>query len=270
MSRKKSKSKNLMSLKSPLDEVEFILQKQIDKGNELLEIPLPTSASLKAAEKLYNHWNSENFDILKKVFLYSDIARDYSTSHWSIGSIFISDLNLGEKVEKLHSNIRFRISRLDSILSGVRLLADERQTSAVSDKIFFVHGTDCDASARVISFLHELGLQTIKMKELAHAGKTIIAEIQKRSEVGYAVCLLTPDNLGGTSVDALHFRADQNVILQLGIFVGILGRENVSSLYVEGVELPEDYHGFEHIEIDRTNKWKSILLEELNRAGVVK
>jgi hypothetical protein len=41
----------------------------------------------------------------------------------------------------------------------------------------------------------------------------------------------------------------------------------VSSLYVDSVELPEDFHEYEHIEIDRTNEWKNKLLEELSRAG---
>lgn len=256
-----------MLLKIPLTEAEKILQKQIDKGKTILEGQIKNVPSLRTAEKLYNHWNSENYDILKKVFRFADIARDYSTSIWSIGGILISDLKVPEKVEKLHGNIHFKISKLDSILHSIRLVSETKEASADRGKVFFIHGTDCHTSSLVLSFIRALGLQPIIMKELAHAGKTIITEIRKRAEVKYAICLLTPDNLGGVSAHELHFRADQNVILELGIFVGRLGRENVSSLFVEGVELPEDFHAFEHIEIDRTNEWKEALLKELTQAG---
>ncbi|MDO9577676.1 MAG: nucleotide-binding protein [Candidatus Cloacimonadales bacterium] len=267
MAKKEAKLRNLMMLKIPLTEAEKILEKQIKKGNGLLKDPVKTSVSLKIAEKLYNHWNGENYDILKKIFQYTNIAQDYSISTWSIGGILISDLKLTEKIEKLHSNIHDKIAKLESITAGLLLLDDEAKVKAESQKVFFVHGTDCDTSAGVLDFLNELGLEPIIIKDLALAGKTIIDEIQKRSEVKYAIGLLTPDNLGGTHANELNFRADQNVLLELGIFIGKLGRENVSTLFVEGVELPEDFHGYEYIEIDRSDEWKTSLIEELQAAG---
>lgn len=267
MAKKEAKLRNLMMLKIPLTEAEKILEKQIKKGNGLLKDPVKTSVSLKIAEKLYNHWNSKNYDILKKIFHFIDIARDYSTSTWSIGGILVSDLKLSEKVEKLHSNICIKISKLESISNSLLLLDEDKKISTELRKIFFVHGTDCDTSTKVMRFLNELGLKLIIIKDLALAGKTIIDEIQKRSEVKYAIGLLTPDNLGGTHANELNFRADQNVLLELGIFIGKLGRENVSTLFVEGVELPEDFHGYEYIEVDRSDEWKTSLIEELQAAG---
>ena len=41
----------------------------------------------------------------------------------------------------------------------------------------------------------------------------------------------------------LRPRARQKVVLELGLFIGKLGRANVCALYSDGVEIPSDYHG---------------------------
>ncbi len=256
-----------MSYRIPPQEASSILQQQISKGEKLLQVSIKSNNSLKAAEKKYNLWNSENFELLKKIFRYDNIAYDYSKSSWSIGGIFVSDLNLSNKINKLKSNIQLKIEKLESIISSLKLLESEKSPSKHEQKVFFVHGTDCTTSSLVIEFVEQLGLQPVILKEFAAAGKTIIEEIQQQDDVHYAIGLLTPDNLGGENKHDLNFRADQNVILELGIFVGKLGRKNVSNLYVESVELPQDYHEFKHIQIDGTNDWKKLLAEELEAAG---
>ena len=45
----------------------------------------------------------------------------------------------------------------------------------------------------------------------------------------------------------LKARSRQNVIFELGITIGYLGRKNVRVLYEEGVELPTDIHGLVYI-----------------------
>jgi predicted nucleotide-binding protein len=40
-----------------------------------------------------------------------------------------------------------------------------------------------------------------------------------------------------------EYRARQNVIFELGLFIGLVGRSRVCCLYKEGVELPSDYSG---------------------------
>ena len=267
MAKKEKKIRTMMTLKTPLNEAEKILLHQVEKGHIMLDIQIKSNVEIKTADKLYNHWNSKSYDILKKIFKSSNVARDYSSYTWSIGGILICDLKLIEKKEKLHSNIRKKISKLESIITSLHLLEEGKKAKTKLQKIFFVHGTDCDTSAQVLNLLVELNLQPIIMKDLALAGKTIIDEIQKRAEVNYAIGLLTPDNLGGNNAKDLQYRADQNVILELGIFIGKLGRKRVCSLHVEGVELPDDFHGFEYIEIDSTNVWKKKLINELHLAG---
>lgn len=264
-------SSDQILLKTARSEAENILRRQIEQGKIILDSSIQTISNLKAAEKQYNHWNSKNFEILKKLFSHDHIAKDYAAVKWSIGKILISDLKLEEKVENLHNNISRKLAKLDSIKASLEYLKSDDLSieTASAKRVFLVHGTDCDTKEMVLDFLNELGLQLIIMSELAAAGKTIVEEIQKRDDVKYAIVLLTPDEVGSLFNQQLNFRASQNVILELGIFVGRLGRNNVSSLYAESVELPRDHHDFNHIMIDRNDEWKQSLKAELTNAGFI-
>ena len=62
-------------------------------------------------------------------------------------------------------------------------------------------------------------------------------------------------------------RARQNVILELGYFLGKLGRDRVCSLVKGDVETPSDYDGVVHTEFDHSNGWMLKLAQELKAAG---
>jgi predicted nucleotide-binding protein len=78
---------------------------------------------------------------------------------------------------------------------------------------------------------------------------TVIEKLEARTQVGFAVVLLTPDDVGGLSNDRLQPRARQNVIWEWGYLVAKLGRSNVICLYKTGVEIPSDLHGVVTIHI---------------------
>jgi predicted nucleotide-binding protein len=61
-------------------------------------------------------------------------------------------------------------------------------------------------------------------------------------------------------------RARQNVILELGYFMGQLGRERVAAIYRPGTELPTDIHGLGYIPLDETGAWRFKLAAELAAA----
>ena len=61
-------------------------------------------------------------------------------------------------------------------------------------------------------------------------------------------------------------RARQNVILELGYFIGKLGREKVCALHAGEVELPSDLHGV--IWVPYSGDWKLKLIQELRAAGL--
>ncbi|MCK4654721.1 MAG: nucleotide-binding protein [Candidatus Cloacimonetes bacterium] len=269
MTKKDKRTDKSLILKIPLEEAEKLLNEKITEGSQILEGPISNINQWKNAEKKYNHWNSENFELLKKIFKKNTIAKDYSSSEWTIGRILISDLKLDEKTAKLHKDIEEKLNKLNSIKISLGVLESkaEETTEIAKNKVFFVHGSDCDTKIGVLDFIKNIGLEPIILKELAAAGKTLIDEVQERSDIKYAIALLTPDNVGGVYSEEMQFRPTQNVILEVGFFVGKFGRKNVSTLHHEDIELPADYHGYEYIKIDETNDWKSTLAKELKNAG---
>lgn len=139
-----------------------------------------------------------------------------------------------------------------------------------SHEVFIVHGHDEPAREKTARFIEQLGLRPIILHEQANQGLTIIEKFEKHAHVGYAVVLLTPDDVGGPAGDSTggaRPRARQNVILELGFFLGSLGRSNVCALY-KGVELPSDMHGVLYVHMDDGGAWKSQLVREFKAAGI--
>jgi predicted nucleotide-binding protein len=82
------------------------------------------------------------------------------------------------------------------------------------------------------------------------------------------VTLLLPSSVGAVATAAtdLKARARQNVIMELGYFIGRLGRVRVCALHKGGVELPSDYQGVLYIEMDPAGAWKAKLAQEFVQA----
>lgn len=151
---------------------------------------------------------------------------------------------------------------------GVASESEEMQTQ--SRDIFLIHGHDEGTKETVARLLGKLGLNPIILHEQPNKGRTVIEKFEAHSDVGFAVALLTPDDLGGpkSSPDKLNSRARQNVILEMGYFIGKLGRARVCALYIEGVEIPSDIHGVLYVPLDSTGAWRWKLANEIKAAGI--
>ena len=63
-------------------------------------------------------------------------------------------------------------------------------------------------------------------------------------------------------------RARQNVVLEFGYFMGLLGRDSVCCLYKGDIKLPSDMHGIVYLPFKKSvNEAKSMILKELREAG---
>lgn len=134
-------------------------------------------------------------------------------------------------------------------------------------KVFVVHGSDHGVRDAVALVITKLGLEPIILSDMENEGRTIIEKFEHHANVGFAVVLLTADDVGGRTEETLATRARQNVILELGYFVGRLGRSKVCPLYRHGVEIPSDILGVGYISLDASGKWKYDLAKELRAAG---
>jgi predicted nucleotide-binding protein len=136
--------------------------------------------------------------------------------------------------------------------------------------VFIVHGHDEAARETVARFIEHLGLRPIILRDLPSSGRTIIAQIERYSRVGFVIVLLTPDDMGypKSQPQQRKYRARQNVIFELGFFIGRLGPAQVCLLYKEGVEIPSDYQGVLYIPMDSQGGWKIRLAQELDAASI--
>ncbi len=139
-----------------------------------------------------------------------------------------------------------------------------------SRKVFLAHGHAEEAKQTVARFLERLGLEVIILHELPNRSKTIIEKVEKYSDVDFAVVLLTPDDVGASKKNkkVLKKRSRQNVILELGYFIGKLGREHVCALYIKGVEIPSNFGGVLYVPYDKSGNWRSKLAKEIDAAGI--
>lgn len=137
-------------------------------------------------------------------------------------------------------------------------------------KVFLVHGHDNELKETVARFLAKIGLEPIILHEQVNGGLTIIEKFERNSDVQFAIVLMTPDDVGNSKDNSnnLNFRARQNVILELGYFLGKLGREKVCALIKSKVERPSDYDGVVYISLDGSEGWKLLLSKELKYANI--
>ena len=138
---------------------------------------------------------------------------------------------------------------------------------STSNKVFIVHGHDGEAREMVARFLEKLGLHAVILHEQANQGRTVIEKVEAHSDVSFAVVLLTPDDEGNVRGGDPTPRARQNVLLELGYFIGKLGRSRVCSLKRGELDIPSDFAGVVWETMDNGNGWKLALARELRAAG---
>ena len=146
----------------------------------------------------------------------------------------------------------------------------EKVNKLSSRNVFIVHGRDEAARESVARVLEKLELQPIILKEKPSGGRTLIEKVEKYSDVGFAVVLLTPNDIGYLKEESeqTEERARQNVIFELGYFVGKLGRGKVCLLQKGKIDIPSDYSGVGYVEMDFKGAWKIDLAKEFEEAGI--
>lgn len=215
-----------------------------------------------------NRW-SQKVAMFLRTTLGEDLSREFSAiespNEWDVLS-----MRLG-LFQGIVAKARGGAERSDGPKQGIDAVQQSSLAAELIEtrKVFVVHGHDEAAKEIIARFLEKLNLQPIILHEQASGGRTIIEKFEKYSrEVGFAVDLLTPDDLGTTRKEQgkLQPRARQNVVLELGYFLGRLTRNRVCALYKGDVELPSDIQGVIYIEMDDKGAWKTKLAQELIQA----
>jgi predicted nucleotide-binding protein len=183
---------------------------------------------------------------------------------------------LSEKRASVREHIKRALALVNAAIASLRedvandaslLRPSLEARGPASRRVFVVHGHDEGAREMVARFLERLGFDAVILHERANQGKTVIEKVEAHGDVSFAVVLLTPDDVGGAAASSLLPRARQNVILELGYFVGRLGRDKVCALKKGAVELPSDFGGVVYEDLDEGGAWKQALARELDAAG---
>jgi len=205
-----------------------------------------------------------------------------NTAKWRAETLRLIDALLGPSPINIHSEGYYEFQSAESHEEKVAILnailisytggspSFRPSTEPIAD-VFLVHGQDVAARESVARFLQNLGLSVVLLSEVASSNLTIAEKLERYANVRFAVVLLTPDDKGGPAhamPASYSLRARQNVILELGYFMGRLGRERVCTLYKEGVETPSDYHGVVYVPMDLAGAWKLGLAKELKASGL--
>jgi len=137
----------------------------------------------------------------------------------------------------------------------------------VSPKIFIVRGSDGGARETVTRFIEEIDLQAVPVCEQA-GGRSVMEQIESHGEGGFAILLLSPEDLGLTSGSAPELRPTMNVLMELGYFIGRFGRSKICAFAVSrALGLPVDVAGVRLESFDESGSWRSALIRELKAAG---
>ena len=134
-----------------------------------------------------------------------------------------------------------------------------------SNRVFIVHGHAESVINDVARTIEKLGLESVILREQPSSGKTIIEKFEScAKDARFAVVLLTADDkIEGED----GFRARQNVVFEMGYFMGALGRSHVMCLLQENVEKPGDIDGVVYTQLDKAGSWKLSLIKELRASG---
>jgi predicted nucleotide-binding protein len=159
-----------------------------------------------------------------------------------------------------------RIEEISDMLPGQPAILVPAVPSS-SKSIFVVHGHDSGTKETVARFLTKIDLEPIILHEQADMGRTLIEKFEHHSSgASCAVILLTPDD-ECISSNKPEKRARQNVVFELGFFVGKLGRNRTFALKKSGVVLPSDMQGLIYIDLDSPD-WMTKLAREFRAAGI--
>jgi hypothetical protein len=190
-------------LLSSKEEASEKITKRIELGHQIKNSNITSMTELKQARTGYYSWNEYNEDLLLHLFDNSSIKEGYRKSFFSV-SIYKEPLD--KQIEEFRDNVDYYLRKLESIRERLEIfevsprliqppLTSQQRT--LSKKVFVVHGHDEGAKEAVARFISKLGLQPIILNEQPNSGKTIIEKFEDSAEeVGFAVVLLTPDDMG--------------------------------------------------------------------------
>ena len=255
------------------------IQERIKEGNLLLDQQIDSDEELKEAKVAFNNWSEHNKMILSLLFDSSLIADEYAKLHYDVlprpsydsQSLIHEFPRLQHQV--LQSYVRQYRKRITTQIKYLQRIGDQLELpseplftvpSLFGDDVFIVHGQDEKAKYAVARFVENLGLTATILDDQSNRSQTFIEKFEQYvSNAGFAIVLFTADNEFGH-----RLKVHQNVIFELGYFMGKLGRERVCLLFKGEVEMLPHLSGVFYVHMDSNDDWKLELAQEMRGVGL--
>lgn len=244
--------------------------------------------NVKVFASAYQTWDKRNEIMLEQAFaaegwLASTPKNDYVNA---VGLRYPFGVGMASEVtsEGVAEDLSLKVERLQRICDTLDAYPESHASiprRAAADNVggreatvFVVHGRSDAPRLEVELLIHRATDQTpVVLAAQPNQGATLIEKLEaylNPSESSFAVILMTGDDLGRLNDEGEvdRPRARQNVVLELGFAMGVLGRRRVAILHDDGVELPSDIHGVAYYPLDTAGAWKASLLGELKAAGI--
>jgi len=281
MAKKYNNKNEEILLRISKDEAEHQLKNRLDLGYELLNSQINSESQIKDLRQRKKKWVDYTAELLKKIFNNSENAKEFEYASGSIRVVPDELWGGSGRVQVMRNNfindLQAKLTVLESIIERLELFSIKKEVDNYGElgdekidnkSVFIVHGHDEESKQTVARIIEKLGLEAIILHEKPNKGRTLINKFQDYSNVGFAIILLTPDDLGTSKKEEnLKSRARQNVIFELGFFLGKLGIERVCAIKKGDLDLPSDYQGVLYIEMDQNNAWRFSLATELKAVG---
>ena len=197
--------------------------------------------------------------------VYKSVAEQDDNGDKLTAGLFM-ERNFNDNIYRFNKTfIDYLADVLTDIINANPELDIKEPKKEIGNYVFIIHGHDNDLKREVQLLLKTAGVNNVVLHEQADKGRTIIDKLIEETEnAGYAIALLTPDDitLKGDK------RARQNVILEIGYFMGKLGKARLRMITKDNVEIPSDLQGILYEKHDELGAWKIKLLKEMQAVGI--
>jgi predicted nucleotide-binding protein len=221
--------------------------------------PAPDGNDLRLLRAIYEKTGGRSRGVRDVAELESGLTEDAARAAWRS----LLDQCLIERFSKDYA-ARLSVEGLEYIQNApaVQELAPSQAESTSgprSHKVFVAHGSGTNAREAVSDLIREMNLELVLLDEHSETGRTTMEQIEAHGEIGFAVMLLTPEDL----------RPSMNVLMELGYLIGRFGRTRIRGLVVDAIpDLPADLAGVALGSFDASGEWRTSLSRHLQNEGL--
>lgn len=164
-------------------------------------------------------------------------------------------------------------SRITEVVQCIKNYFDTGKEK-IYNNAFIVYGHNHSMRISVENFIKSIGINSIDLfKESSGGIQSVFDALNDcTNSAECAIILLSADDITLDKKDLqMYYRARQNVIFEMGLFAGHLGKDKVIVLYEKNdkFEFPSDINGIFYIEYSNNEKWKEMLKINLKKIGFI-